>query len=177
MQELVERAADIIREGLAVDEAAPAIERKRGLEGRSLAGLQAQPAKAARASLGDDVLQYRGADALAEVIRMGAHGLDLAGSGIELLQRANSADRFALPGAPDRHARRPQAGQIEREDMAGRRIGMHARQMQAQQFLRGGAREVVYTDVHRPAHLAGGTKPVIASSRAIALNFRAIAAF
>jgi len=44
VQELVERAADIIRKGFAIDKAAPAIERKRGFEGRSLTRLEAKPA-------------------------------------------------------------------------------------------------------------------------------------
>src|ERR1700759_2080371 len=67
VQELVERAAAIIRKRPAVDKPTPPIERKRRLEGGPLAGFQAQPAKAARAGLLDDVLQYPCANPLAAV--------------------------------------------------------------------------------------------------------------
>jgi hypothetical protein len=40
--------------------------------------------------------------------------------------------------------------------MAGRRIGVHARQMQAQQFPCRGGREVVYADFHLPSIAQGG---------------------
>jgi hypothetical protein len=50
-----------------------AIKRQRGLEGRSAAGLEAQPAKATRAGLAYDVFQQSCGHPPPEVVRVGAH--------------------------------------------------------------------------------------------------------
>src|SRR3569623_2708806 len=71
VQELIEVAARIVAEGLAVDEAATAIEAKRRIDGLAAAGLQAEALQASRARLADDVLQDRGGHALAQAVGMG----------------------------------------------------------------------------------------------------------
>jgi hypothetical protein len=76
------------------------------------------------------------ADALAEMVGMRAHGFDFAGGGLEPFQRDDPANPVALPRGPDRDAGCLQTGQVECEDMTGRRIGVHAGKMQAQQLPR-----------------------------------------
>src|SRR5689334_21468400 len=130
MQELVERAAHVVGERLAVDEAASAIERKRRLEGISAAGLQAELLDPSPARFGDDVLEQESGDPATEIVGVRAHRFQLAMIGTEHLQRTDSGDAFALPYRPDRHLGSLQAGEVEREDAARWRRCVHACEMQ-----------------------------------------------
>src|SRR5579859_1899318 len=84
VEELVEIAADVVAEGRAVAEAPPAVERQRRLEGGAAAGLQAERPQAARLRLTDDVLEEGGGYAPAQVVRVGAHRLELGRAAAEL---------------------------------------------------------------------------------------------
>jgi hypothetical protein len=79
---------------------------------------------------------------------MGPHRLDLADRRTELAKCADAADRVTVPRRPDCYIRLLQPGQIERKDVAGRRVLVHAREVNAQQILGSGIGEIVRPDLH-----------------------------
>ena len=97
MQELIEGALFVAVDGPAFGETVPAIELEGGLERGAGAGLQREAPVTPPPSLGDDVFENRGADALSEMCVVSPHGLDFPGAWLELLQRAHAKKVFAFP--------------------------------------------------------------------------------
>ncbi len=140
VQELVEITADVVGEGLAGEKTAFAVEGQSGVESGAAAGLQAEARQSQPARFGNDMPEQASGGALAQKIRMGPHGFDLAGTVRQHFERADGGQMVAPPNRPDRHAGRLQAGEIEREDAARRGIFVHAGQVERQQrsdFRRG----------------------------------------
>lgn len=156
MQELVEVARHIIAEGRSGLETPAAVQRERGVEGWPAAGLEAESPQPAIAGNVDHMFEQRRRHALAQVVGMGAHRLQLPGLGIELAQRSHAGDRIAKPCAPDGHVRPLQPGQVEREDVAGGAVLMHRGQVEREQVagrLRG---QVVGSDHQHLASVPDG---------------------
>jgi len=65
----------------------------------------------------------------------GAHGFDFAGLRVEFLQRPKAQQLFVVPQGIAADLRRLKSGPIEREHMAGWRVGVHAFEMSRQQRL------------------------------------------
>src|SRR5437016_3631454 len=84
VHELVEVAGLVVAERAAAGEAPVAVERQSRLERGSPPGLQRKPAEAAAARLADDMVQQRRRHALTQVVRVRAHGLQLAPRGVQL---------------------------------------------------------------------------------------------
>lgn len=93
MQDLIELALLIVREWLAVSEAAATIQRKRWLERRSAPGFQAEAMGTASFCRGDDLLQNGAARTLSKEAWLGPHGLHLA---IAVGQHLEGADAGKL---------------------------------------------------------------------------------
>ena len=88
---------------------------------------------------------------LAQVTRVGSHGLQFADAVGQFLQCADTGQIAALPDRPHGNVGRPQTRQVERENMPRRGVGVHSPQMQSEQRLRRGAGEIVLTNVeHHP---------------------------
>lgn len=124
--------------------------------------VQVPPKQAARRV--DDMREQRRSDAASQMIRMRAHGLDLAGPVAEHLERADPDDKVAVPERPQCHAGRPQSGKIKREDRPRRRAGAHAVEMNGQEIAGGRAGQVVFDDFEhrssvRPARRSSRERP------------------
>jgi len=81
------------------------------------------------------------------MIGMRAHRLELCGTVTQRLQRADPCDSVTPPHAPDAHFGLYQPRKIEREDAAGRRVGVHLAQMQRQKLATLLTRQIVRSNV------------------------------
>src|SRR6185369_944030 len=94
------------RVGVAGERAAPSealafVECDRGLEGLRSAGFEAEALVTARLRLIDDMVEHRPSHAAAERAVGGAHRLDLAVIGRQLLQRADADQLAAVARCPE----------------------------------------------------------------------------
>ncbi len=137
MKKLTERAWRVIGEGIALNEPACAIQGQRRFESRPAPRFETKRLQAASPRLGDHMIEQQRRRASTQITRMGSHRFQLAKPIPVLLQRPNSRDVFTVPNRPNRNLRRLKPRKIERENMARRRAGVHAREMQSKQLPRG----------------------------------------
>src|SRR5579864_5030554 len=100
MEKLIERALPVVRKRGSIDEAAPAIKTKRGLEVRSTACFETEPHHPSLACNADDVLEKHACHSAAEKIRVRAHGLELPRVIAKILECTDARDRIPRPDGP-----------------------------------------------------------------------------
>jgi len=115
----VEIGGLIVRERSAPFEAIAQVEGVGGGKGLTRPRLEEEARVASRAGRADDLVEHGLPDALPEECIAGAHGLELSRARVQLLEGAAAAERLALPGRPEGHARLPEPLDGERVDVAG----------------------------------------------------------
>src|SRR3954447_1883823 len=132
MEELIERGGLVIGKSLPVDKSALTVKGERRIESWTTSGLQAQPLQTSRSCFRYYVIEQGGSGALTEVIRMGAHGLQLANAVAQFLECAYARYLAVSPDRPNRHFRSSKPRQIERENAVGRGAGVHSCEVERQ---------------------------------------------
>src|SRR5687768_11138205 len=102
-----------------------AVERLGGAERLGPAGLEAEPAVAARLGFGEEVAENRLPGTPAAIVGCGAHRLELPPCIAERLERADRGQLLAVPRAVERDIRLAQPFDGHRVDAAGGRPAMH----------------------------------------------------